>query len=365
MSWDVFISHAGEDKTSIARPLTELLERAGIKVWLDANELTLGDSLSRRIEEGLARSTYGVVILSEHFFRKSWPAHELAGLVAKQIGGRKVILPVWHNIDRSYVLHYSPTLADALAVSTDQGLEHVADEIIRAVRSQSGVAIGEAPRHRRSKRRWITAVGSLCAIMLITVGVTLYWNSRRKQGAQTPDENDNRVLFWRRNRGPMTGYIVASCSTCSRPRAWAFYLPARKGGSFDEPEPVKAFRRRTESWPMTEFLYPEDKPGIGFCVDFPAGVCQAPYDNYRWKQVHQLQKSKPRAPKLRLDLRLLISGFELGVTNEGEALARGINVDVEAWQPGSPGVEFYKAYTVRDLSRLADFTIMGVFGDLQ
>jgi hypothetical protein len=132
-----------------------------------------------------------------------------------------------------------------------------------------------------------------------------------------------------------------------------------------EPESVKAIRRRTPSWPMVEFFYPEDKPHIGSCVDVPVEACQPPYDNYRWKQVHQLQKSNPRVPALHLDLKLLIGGFELLVTNEGEALAQGINVDVAAWQPGSPGVEFYKSYAVRDLSRWADFTIMNVFGDLR
>src|SRR5271163_387555 len=103
--WDVFISHASEDKDTVARPLTELLRQAGLEVWLDENVLTLGDSLSRKIDEGLAQSEYGVVILSEQFFQKRWPPHELAGLAAKQlIGGHKVILPVWHGVDQSFIV---------------------------------------------------------------------------------------------------------------------------------------------------------------------------------------------------------------------------------------------------------------------
>jgi hypothetical protein len=73
MDWDVFVSHASEDKPAVARPLTELLQRAGLKVWLDENELTLGDSLSRKIDEGLARSAFGVVILSKNSFKKAGP----------------------------------------------------------------------------------------------------------------------------------------------------------------------------------------------------------------------------------------------------------------------------------------------------
>jgi hypothetical protein len=125
--WDVFISHASEDKASVARPLTELLQHAGLKVWLDENELTLGDSLSRKIDEGLDRSAYGVVVLSKEFFKKGWPTHELAGLTARHVGGRKVILPVWHRVDKEFILSYSATLADALAITTDQGLDKVAE----------------------------------------------------------------------------------------------------------------------------------------------------------------------------------------------------------------------------------------------
>ncbi|HYD12150.1 MAG TPA: toll/interleukin-1 receptor domain-containing protein [Allosphingosinicella sp.] len=55
--WDVFISHASEDKKSVARPLASKLRRLGLTVWLDENELKLGDSLSRKIDEGLTKSS--------------------------------------------------------------------------------------------------------------------------------------------------------------------------------------------------------------------------------------------------------------------------------------------------------------------
>jgi hypothetical protein len=85
--WDVFISHASEDKELVARPLSSYLQRAGIKVWLDENELTIGDSLREKIDEGLAQSRFGIVILSKHFLAKEWPQRELNGLVALEEGG--------------------------------------------------------------------------------------------------------------------------------------------------------------------------------------------------------------------------------------------------------------------------------------
>ena len=55
MQYDAFISHASEDKREVARPLAE----AGLRVWLDAFELTVGDNLRREIDKGLSRSRLG------------------------------------------------------------------------------------------------------------------------------------------------------------------------------------------------------------------------------------------------------------------------------------------------------------------
>ena len=39
MPWDVFISHASEDKDAVAVPLAAALEAAGLSVWLDKNQI--------------------------------------------------------------------------------------------------------------------------------------------------------------------------------------------------------------------------------------------------------------------------------------------------------------------------------------
>ncbi len=95
--WDVFIAHATEDKDSVARPLASILRGAKLKIWYDEFTLSLGDSLRRSIDNGLARSRYGVVILSPDFFAKTWPQRELDGLVARE-AKQKIVLPVWHNV---------------------------------------------------------------------------------------------------------------------------------------------------------------------------------------------------------------------------------------------------------------------------
>lgn len=115
---DVFISHASEDKDSFVRPLAKELTSLGFDVWYDESTLKVGDSLRQKIDQGLAASRYGVVVLSESFFAKNWPQYELNGLVAKEMHGGKVILPIWHKVSKDEVLSFSPTLADKVALNT-------------------------------------------------------------------------------------------------------------------------------------------------------------------------------------------------------------------------------------------------------
>lgn len=115
---DVFISHASEDKESLVRPLAEELTKLGFDVWYDETSLKVGDSLRQKIDQGLASSRYGIVVLSESFFSKNWPQYELNGLVAREMRGGKVILPIWHKVSKDEVLKFSPTLSDKVALNT-------------------------------------------------------------------------------------------------------------------------------------------------------------------------------------------------------------------------------------------------------
>jgi len=134
-SWDVFISHASEDKDSFVRPLAISLQCLGVTVWYDEFSLHLGDSLSRSIDKGLARSRFGLVIITPHFLQKPWPEYELRGLVAREIEEDRVIFPIWHGVTRRQVVDFSPPLADKVALKTE-GLsaQDVAIQLLREVR---------------------------------------------------------------------------------------------------------------------------------------------------------------------------------------------------------------------------------------
>jgi Domain of unknown function (DUF1883)/TIR domain len=134
-TWDVFISHASEDKADIARPLYDALTAFGVSVWFDDAELHIGDSLRRKIDQGLARSAFGVVIFSVAFFAKGWAQYELDGIVTRSVAGEQNLLPIWHKVSKDEVRAQSPSLADKVARSTSAfTVQEIAEEIARRVR---------------------------------------------------------------------------------------------------------------------------------------------------------------------------------------------------------------------------------------
>ena len=52
-TYDVFISHASEDKDEFVRPLANALMELGMKVWFDEMTLKIGDSLRQKIDNCL------------------------------------------------------------------------------------------------------------------------------------------------------------------------------------------------------------------------------------------------------------------------------------------------------------------------
>lgn len=131
---DVFISHASDDKRAIARPLAERLRVRGCSVWFEDDELALGDSRRTRIGDGLRHSHVGVVILSHSFFNDQRSRWELDGLTARHMAGEQnVILPVWHGVTLDEVRLYSLPLADLHAARSSDGVDAIADAVIRVL----------------------------------------------------------------------------------------------------------------------------------------------------------------------------------------------------------------------------------------
>lgn len=135
--WDVFISHASEDKDSFVRPFAEKLRRMGLKVWYDEFELRWGSKLMKSINHGLKNSKYGIVVLSNAFFGKGWPEAELAALFNLMLtSGKDSLLPLRHNISHIELVEKAPLLSDIVNRSSDTGIESLAQEFYGIVKGQ-------------------------------------------------------------------------------------------------------------------------------------------------------------------------------------------------------------------------------------
>jgi hypothetical protein len=138
--WDAFISHASHDKAAVVEPLANALRNRGLRIWYDGFEMRLGDSLRRKIDEGIARSSFGVIVLSPHFFARPWTNYEMDGLVNRATAGGQIMLPIWHNVTEAQVAEYSPSLADKIACNTATStIDEIADLIHEVVKAATRV----------------------------------------------------------------------------------------------------------------------------------------------------------------------------------------------------------------------------------
>jgi hypothetical protein len=67
----VYLAHATEDK-AVARPIAEGLMARGIEVWFDQWEIGLGDSVRRKMDQGLGDCTHFIVLLTEASLQTGW-----------------------------------------------------------------------------------------------------------------------------------------------------------------------------------------------------------------------------------------------------------------------------------------------------
>lgn len=134
VEYDVFVSHASEDKKDFVNDLVATLEEYGYKVWYDTHQLRWGSSIRAEIEKGLKNSRFAIVVLSPSYFadEKYWPTAELSAFFQLEtVYGRK-ILPIWHKLTKDQVLKYSPLMADKKAINT---ATYTVDEIALSLKS--------------------------------------------------------------------------------------------------------------------------------------------------------------------------------------------------------------------------------------
>ena len=134
--YDVFVSHAWEDKEDFVNEFVDALRNLGIKVWYDKTQIKWGDSMRERIDDGLKKTRFGVAVLSPNYIaeNKYWTKAELDGLFQLESVNGKTLLPIWHKLTKQQVMSYSPIIASKLAMTTaTMTAEEIAKELQKLI----------------------------------------------------------------------------------------------------------------------------------------------------------------------------------------------------------------------------------------
>jgi TIR domain len=95
--WFVFVCHASEDK-DLARQIATDFHNAGIETFFDEWDITAGESVRARIDEGLTASTHVLVLLTDSSLAKPWVNAEIDAAFVRKVAGQGRLIPVRYQL---------------------------------------------------------------------------------------------------------------------------------------------------------------------------------------------------------------------------------------------------------------------------
>ena len=126
--YDVFLSHANQDKLGYVDDLYDAINKLGIHIFYDKEELEWGDNWKDRIINGVQNSEFAIIVISKNFFGCEWTERELDEFLNRQDeSGQKIILPLLYDIDIADLRNKYPKVSDIQAISNrDKDVKDVA-----------------------------------------------------------------------------------------------------------------------------------------------------------------------------------------------------------------------------------------------
>lgn len=194
--YDVFISHAVEDKLPIANELCQRLEEAGLRVWYSGFELRPGDNIEETIRKGLRRCRYAVVIFSQKYLEKNWPMKEYYMSLAQEHEGRKVILPVLFDVTVDDLIRRDINMADKFCIPYSRGLDYVVSRLLEVIKGVKPLKkVNQPPTFlRRITTRMVVVAGILAGALAASyAGYSVYKKSAAPDEYFIQQQIDHRI----------------------------------------------------------------------------------------------------------------------------------------------------------------------------
>lgn len=174
----IYLAHASEDK-SAARPIAEHLVANGIEVWFDEWEIGAGDSLRRRMDEGLGKCTHFVVLLTETSLKKPWVNEEIDAGFVQKVEGKCKFVPVRMGLS---LIALPPLLKGMLSPEIDPESPPTLRFLVDQLHGVSAKPpLGEKPRY-------VQRIGQLAHLSPAAIAIGKHFASVNTSGAEFEPE---------------------------------------------------------------------------------------------------------------------------------------------------------------------------------
>lgn len=138
---EVFLSFGWEDR-NLAGRIADALQRHGISTWWSEWEIKAGDSLRRKIDQGIDDCTHFIVLLTPSSIDRPWVQEEMDAGFVQKISRGATFIALRHGLEASRL---PPLLAGSLSPEIDQELTQI-QQLINDIHGISRKpALGPAP----------------------------------------------------------------------------------------------------------------------------------------------------------------------------------------------------------------------------
>ncbi|XP_034918640.1 disease resistance protein Roq1 [Populus alba] len=114
-TYDVFLSFRGADtRNNFTDHLYAALDQAGVYTFRDGNELPPGQEISPQLSRAIRESRISVVVFSKGYASSRWCLDELVKILECRHAMGQVLVPIFYDIDPSYVRKQKWNVGEAL-----------------------------------------------------------------------------------------------------------------------------------------------------------------------------------------------------------------------------------------------------------
>jgi hypothetical protein len=140
---EVFLCHASKDKEAIVKPLYTSLFGMGVSAWYDNADIQWGDRITKKISEGLSKSKFVMVIITENFFDSKFAQGEFESVLNSDLThGERRLLPLLAGTPdfRQRVMTENPLIRDRLYKVWENNPDEIAEAFYDLITRSNGLA---------------------------------------------------------------------------------------------------------------------------------------------------------------------------------------------------------------------------------